>query len=191
LGFKSRGRSLADGARYRVRAKLGTYASTAAHWPTTSAHVYPWRGQSRRAIVASASSARDSGAPAQGKDDDGRASWCGLLIPAETDSCWVVAQTPSATAEEYAMVAVCSKIAMLRPTSTLPRTTDARGGIAGEGAEVQASIDAYLGSAERMTGARGRGVEARRGNGCGIGVGLGAWCAAWRRSPAVARGLPL
>jgi len=36
---------------------------------------------------------------------------------------------------------------MLSPTSTLPRTTDAGGEIT----EVQASIDAYLGSAERVT----------------------------------------
>ena len=42
------------------------------------------------------------------------------------------------------------KIAMLSPTSSLPRTTDVGGGITGESTEVQASIDAYLGSAERV-----------------------------------------
>ena len=39
---------------------------------------------------------------------------------------------------------------MLSPTSTLPRTMDAGGGITGGSTEVQASIDAYLGSGERV-----------------------------------------
>ena len=39
---------------------------------------------------------------------------------------------------------------MLRPTSALPRATDAGGDIASGTTEVHASIDAYLGSAERV-----------------------------------------
>ena len=42
------------------------------------------------------------------------------------------------------------KIAMLRPTSALPRATDAGGDIAVGTTKVQTSLDAYLGSAERV-----------------------------------------
>ena len=42
------------------------------------------------------------------------------------------------------------KIAILRQTSALPRATDAGGDIASGTTEVHASIDAYLGSAERV-----------------------------------------
>jgi hypothetical protein len=75
------------------------------------------------------------------------------------------------------------KIAMLSPTSALPRTADPGGDIAGGSTEAQASIDAYLGSAERNGAASGRGVEGLRRTGRASGSCVGASCASWRRSP--------
>jgi hypothetical protein len=67
--------------------------------------------------------------------------WCRLLIPTEPDSIRVIAQTPSATTKGTPMSSVQTPIA----PETQPSAAD--GAVT---AEIQASIDAYLGSADQM-----------------------------------------
>jgi hypothetical protein len=51
--------------------------------------------------------ARDGGASAEGKVDDGPSQgWCELLNPEKPERCRVVAQTPSATGEKHAPMSI-------------------------------------------------------------------------------------
>ena len=100
--------------------------------------------------MASASSARDSGAPAEGKDDDGRSRLVRICLFPRSLTRAESSRGRRARPRRSRYGRGLLKIAMLSPTSTLPRTTDAGGGITAGSTEVQASIDAYLGSAERV-----------------------------------------
>ncbi len=66
--------------------------------------------------------------------------WCRLLIPTEPDSNRVIAQTPSATTKGTPM----SSVAPITPEPG-PSVSDMA-----VTAEIQASIDEYLGSADQM-----------------------------------------